>query len=315
MNRVILIDAYSQIFRGFHAIAGLTTAAGEPVNAIFALARLLLKLHADYPSPQGAAVFDCGRVQFRLALHPDYKANRPPMPEELKVQLPALRELFSAFGWPLLEEPEYEADDLIAALAQRLPGPVRIVSSDKDLAQLVTADIALLAPAARGGFELRDAEAVKTRYGLPPDRIVDYLALLGDHADNIPGVPGIGPKTAVRLLTEYGPLPELLAAPERLENPKWREKLESHRELIRRNLELIRLRRDLPERLTGDELRRREPDWPRLLELCERYELRSITREVRGFYPEDDLFAPPPPAKPTPPAPPPEPDWIQDELF
>lgn len=127
----ILIDAYSQIFRAYYAIRQLSNSRGEPTNAVFVFARMLLKLEKEYPSDAGALCFDCGKVQFRLELAPEYKANRPEMPEELRVQIPVIRELAAAFGWPLLQEPEYEADDLIAAFARRAAGPVLIVSSDQ----------------------------------------------------------------------------------------------------------------------------------------------------------------------------------------
>ncbi len=292
---MILIDAYSQIFRGFYAIAALSDRQGAPTNAIFATAKFLLKLEREYPSAHGAAVFDCGRVQFRQALNPVYKANRPPTPEALSAQIPALRELFTAFGWPLLEEPEYEADDLIAALAVHHADAVQIISADKDLAQLIDARVTMLIPAMGGGFETRDAAKVRTRFGVEPGQMIDYLALLGDASDNIEGVHGVGPKTAEKILAEVGSLGAFFAAPECLKNEKLRALLLDSAELLRRNDALIRLRRDLPARLTApDVVRRATPDRERLIAFCAARDLNSIVRELK---------------KDAPPA------WVQGELF
>ena len=151
---MILIDAYSQIFRGYYAVSGLTSSRGEPTNAVFAIAKLLLKMHREYPGSSGAAVFDCGKVAYRMELNPAYKANRKPTPPELLAQLPAIRELFAAFGWPLLEKEQYEADDLIAALAvANTAHPVKIVSSDKDLSQIICDRITQLVPDRKSGFQ------------------------------------------------------------------------------------------------------------------------------------------------------------------
>lgn len=297
---LILVDAYSQIFRAFYAIRQLTNSKGEPTNAIFVFTRLLLKLQEEYPSERGALLFDCGKVGFRLALAPDYKANRPPMPEELKVQIPAIRELAAAFGWPLLEEPEYEADDLIAAFARSASGPVRIVSSDKDLAQLVTQEVRMLVPGLKNGFDERGVPQVKEKFDVTPELIVDYLALIGDSSDNIPGVPGVGPKTAAQILNACGPAETWLDDLGRIDNPKLRAKLEGHLDVIRKNRKLITLRDDLPPRYAdpAGHLRRTAPDWTKIRAICEEAELKSILREL----PESRPSAP-------------EPKMVQDELF
>ncbi len=279
---LILVDAYSQIFRAFYAIRQLTNSKGEPTNAIFVFTRLLLKIQEDYPSRQGALLFDCGKVAFRLELAPDYKANRQPMPDELKAQIPAIRELAAAFGWPLLEEENYEADDLIAAFARNAAGPVRIISSDKDLTQLITPEVRMLVPAEKNGFEERGIPQVQEKYSVPPEQMVDYLALLGDASDNIPGVPGVGPKTAAQILNAYGPAETWLDNPEKIDNPKLRAKLEGHLDVLRKNRKLIALRDDLPERFRNVEtcLTRNAPDWAKIREICERAELRTILRDL-----------------------------------
>lgn len=282
-EKVILIDAYSQIFRAFFAIRQLSNSKGEPTNAVFVFTRLLLKIQQEHPSAFGALLFDCGKVGFRLALAPEYKANRPPMPDALRRQIPVIRDMASAFGWPLLEEPEYEADDLIAAFTHAAEEvPVRIVTSDKDLSQLVDERVHILAPAPQNGFEERGAAEIEAKFDVPPAMIVDYLALLGDSSDNIPGVPGIGAKGAARLLREFGPSSTWLDSPERLAGSKFAGKLADAAETLRRNLALIRLRSDLPERFRPwrDTLRRSAPDWGKIGALCRELELRSILRDL-----------------------------------
>ena len=296
---MILIDAYSQIFRCYHAVRHLSNSRGEPTNALLPFTRLLLKLQHDFPGERGAMVFDCGRVHFRLELNADYKANRPPPPEDLKQQVPVLRELAAAFGWPLLEEPEYEADDLIAALAQATREPVQIISSDKDLAQLVDQRVSLLLPGKNGaGWERRDIAGVLKKFSVPPAAIVDYLALLGDAADNIPGVPDVGPKTAAEWL-HIASLDELLASPEKIPNQRQRARLLESTELLQRNRKLIRLRSDLPTRLlpVAETCARQSPDWEKIAGICERMELHSLLRQLprsERISPENDelpLFA------------------------
>lgn len=326
LNEIILIDAYSQIFRAFFAIRMLTNSRGEPTNALFVFTRLLLHIQQNYPTKRGAMLFDCGKVGFRLELNPEYKANRPPMPDALRAQIPVIRTMAEAFGWPLLEEPEFEADDLIAAFTRAAgDAPVRIVSSDKDLAQLVDERVHMLSPAAgNAGFEERGVEEIIGKFAVPPALIVDYLALIGDNSDNIPGVPGIGPKSAAQLLTEFGPIETWIDQPERLAGTRFEKKLAGHAELLQRNRKLIRLRDDLPARFRdlGTFLHRREPDWVKIASLCREYELKSILKElpaeaVAATEAEDDLFAaaakqPVPPAES---ADSPADTMVQGELF
>ena len=299
---LVLIDAYSQIFRAFFAIRRLTDSKGEPVNALFVFTRLLLELAKKYPSPRGAMLFDCGKVAFRLQLNPEYKANRPPMPEELKIQMPWIKEMAQAFGWPLVQMTDYEADDLAGAFAlAEKSADVRIVSSDKDLSQLVNDRIKLVSPGNgnSGGFVERGIDEVKAKFGVPPELIPDYLALVGDTADNIPGVPGIGPKSAAELLNGCGRIENWIDAPESVGCEKYRKKLAGQSELLRKNLQLVRLRCDLPEELRKpDVLRRSEPDYARIADLCRRFEFNKILRDlpVPGSSPEpeepaDDLFS------------------------
>ena len=281
---LVLIDAYSQIFRSFFAIRQLTTSKGEPVNALFVFTRLLLDLAKKYPSDRGAMLFDCGKVEFRLKVNPEYKANRPPMPEELKVQMPWIKEMAEAFGWKLLSCPDYEADDLAGAFAlAEKSGDVRIVSADKDLSQLVDDRIKLVSPGHgnTGAFVERGAAEVKEKFGVAPELIPDYLALVGDSSDNIPGVPGIGPKSAAELLNTCGKIETWIDAPEKITIEKYRKKLDGQSELLRQNLELVRLRCEVPPELAAPEnLVRREPDYAKIAELCRRFEFNKILRDL-----------------------------------
>ncbi len=279
---LLLIDAYSQIFRCYFGVRPLNNSKGDPTNALPPFARMLLKLRAEFPEARGALVFDCGKVRFREELNPAYKANRPPAPPDLKAQVPVIRELAAAFGWTLLEEPEYEADDLIAALALDYPGPVRILTGDKDLSQLVDDRISILTPDPKAGWEVRDRAATVAKFGVRPDQLVDYLSLLGDSADNIAGVPGIGPKTAAELLSRHGSLEAMLAAPEAIVNERHRRLLLENRDLLARNQKLIALRTALPARLesAAAACARLEPAWEKVRAVCERMELRSILKAL-----------------------------------
>ena len=301
-GQLVLIDAYSQIFRSFYAIRHLTNAKGEPVNAAFVFTKLLLKLDKMFPSEAGAMLFDCGKVQFRSQIHPEYKANRPPMPDDLKSQMPLIRRIAGAFGWEMLQHENWEADDLIGALCRKFPEyEVQIVSSDKDLSQLVDDRVTMLVPST-SGFESRGKAEVYAKFGVDPDLIVDYLALLGDASDNIPGVPGIGPKSAVDLLTTCGAVDNWLDTPEKLGDCKYSKKLLPHLEILRRNRALIRLRTELPEAWADMSVpERRPPDWAEIAAICRENQFNSILKELPetavAVAPEtvsddaDDLFA------------------------
>ena len=291
-KKLLLVDAFSQVFRGYFAVRSLSTAAGVPTNAVFAMTKLLMKLQQDYGDHDGAFVFDKGKCTARLALAPAYKANRPPMPDDLKVQMPWIKEMAEAFGWPLVSCADYEADDLAGAFAcAETTTDVRIVSSDKDLSQLVNARVKLVSPGHgnTGGFVERGEAEVKEKFGVAPELIPDYLAIVGDTSDNIPGVPGIGPKGAAELLNTCGPIETWLDAPEKIAPEKYRKKLDGQSELLKTNLQLVRLRCELPEALTAPAtVARREPDYAKIAELCRRFEFNKILRELPA--------APPPPS-------------------
>jgi len=281
----ILIDAYSQIFRSFYAIRHLNAPDGSPVNAIYVFTRLLLSLEKEYSPQRGALIFDCGKVAFRLALLPEYKANRPPMPEELSQQIPAIREMAAAFGWNRVQAEGYEADDLIAGFAKSAaPAPVHILSSDKDLSQLVDGRVQMLSPANgnTGGLTLRGEREVEEKFGIPAGMIADYLALTGDSSDNISGVPGIGGKSAVKILLELGAVESWMDDQERISSSKFAAKLTGQSELLRRNLGLVRLKDDLPDDFPDMEavLHKDQPNWRAIAALCRKFGFKSILKEL-----------------------------------
>ena len=282
-DTVVLIDAFSQIFRSFYAIRHLTNSRGEPVNALLVFTRLLLGIEKNYPGKRGAMLFDCGKVQHRLDLLPEYKANRPPMPEELAQQIPFIREMAEAFGWQMHEVENYEADDLIGVLAKNLEGNIRIISSDKDLSQLICDRVTMLSPANgnSGGFEERDADFVRNKFGVGPELIIDYLALLGDSSDNIGGVKGIGSKGAAELLNTYGASENWIDEPSKLEK-KFASKLVDQTDILKRNIKLVALKTDLPESWQDTEslVCRKAPDWRNIAETCKRYGLKSILKDL-----------------------------------
>lgn len=285
---IILIDAFAQIYRGYYAIRYLTDATGRPVNAIFAMSKFLLRMHQEYPSESGAVVFDLGKPQFRLEIQPEYKANRPPMPEDLREQLDSINELIKAFGWPVTGLEGYEADDVIAAIAaDQQDASIRFISADKDLAQIITERVKMLAPNHKGGgFELRGPQEIREKFGIPPEKIIDYLAMIGDNSDNIPGLPKVGPKTAVKLLEEGGSIEDMLAHPGSISSEKLREKVVENADLLRRNVNLVTLRSQLPEmpwREHPESLQRTEPDWDKLRELCDKFNMRSVRQEIDGL--------------------------------
>ena len=308
MRSLILIDSFAQIFRGYYAVRALSSRDGTPTNAVFAMAKFLLKIHADYPADEfdGAFVFDCGKPAHRLELAPDYKANRPPAPPDLTAQIPIVRDLIVAFGWPLFEQQAWEADDLISALANAFSTrEIRIVSADKDLAQLINDRVAMLIPSHTGaGFELRDEAAVVKKFGVPPSGIIDYLALVGDAADNIPGIEGVGPKTAAKLISECGSIDAILANPSAVASETLRAKLVDGAEKLRKNQALVRLLREPPAGSVWADamLVRRAPDFRLIREIALGLDLNTIIRDIDKLAPEtatDDLFAAPEPPKKT----------------
>ena len=203
---LLLIDGSNYLYRAYHALPDLRNSAGEPTGAIFGFMNMLHRLEKDYPTAYVACIFDAKGKTFRHDFYPEYKANRPPMPEDLASQITPIQELVKMHGWQLLSVEGIEADDVIGTLAvtAREKGfKVVVATGDKDMAQLVDDQITLINTM---NNEVMDREGVIRKFGVPPERIIDYLSLIGDNSDNIPGVTKVGPKTAVKWLTQYDTL-------------------------------------------------------------------------------------------------------------
>jgi DNA polymerase-1 len=298
-STIVLIDGYAMIYRGFHATPMFTGPSGKPTNAIYAMARFLMSLDKRLPHGFGAMMLDKGRCARRMELLPQYKAQRPPMPEELRCQIAGIRDWVAAAGWTIIEQEGIEADDLIAGVSLHREGhPVAIISYDKDLAQLADADrqVVIMQPGPGDTWSTLDRQGVIEKFGIPPEALRDYLAMVGDTADNIPGVAGVGPKTAVKLIEQFGTIDAILANPDAIASVTLREKMRAAGELLTKNRSLVKLDDVLPPEWKGvSSLHRHEPDYPRLLELCDGFGFKSlrphIERELAARQPKP-LFQP-----------------------
>ncbi|MBU6498333.1 MAG: DNA polymerase I [Rhodospirillales bacterium] len=258
--RLVLIDGSGFIFRAFHALPPMTRPDGVPVNAVFGFTNMLARLIKDHAGTHLAVIFDAGRQTFRNRLYDQYKAHRPEPPEDLRPQFALVREATAAFGVPAIELPDWEADDLIAAYAQAAVdagGHATIVSSDKDLMQLIRPGVDMLDPIKQK--PIGPAEVME-KFGVPPEKLIEAQALMGDSVDNVPGVPGIGPKGAAQLIGEFGDLEGVLRAAPAMKPSKRRDALIEHAEAARISRQLVTLRADAPLPLPIAALASREPD-------------------------------------------------------
>lgn len=245
-EQLVLIDGSGYIFRAFHALPMMMSPEGVPVNAVFGFTKMLMKLMDDLQPSHVLVIFDAGRVTFRNDIYPEYKQNRTDPPDELVPQFSLVRDATEAMSLPVTELPGFEADDLIASyakMAHESGTECLIVSSDKDLMQLVRPGVTMLDPMKQR--RISDAEVVE-KFGVLPNRVVDVQSLAGDSTDNVPGVPGIGIKTAAELINQFGDLDSLLAGAETIKQPKRRENLVNFAEQARISRELVRLKDDVP---------------------------------------------------------------------
>ncbi|MEH6502897.1 MAG: DNA polymerase I [Cycloclasticus sp.] len=276
---LVLVDGSSYLFRAYHALPLLTNSKGEYTNAILGVTNMLKKLVATYPEAYFGVIFDAPGKTFRNDLYPEYKANRASMPEELREQIKPLHALIKAMGLPLVMEVGVEADDVIGTLAQQaeLAGMSVIISTgDKDIAQLVTDKIALINTM---NNQWLDQQGVIDKFGVPAERIIDYLALMGDTSDNIPGVPKVGPKTAAKWLNEFGSLDELISRAEEVKG-KVGESLREHIDAIPLSKDLVTIRCDVPLHEAPEDLVRTEPELDALRELVAHYEFNSWLKQL-----------------------------------
>jgi len=275
---VYLIDGSAYFYRAYHAIAPLTTANGLPTHAAYGFTNILLRVMREKEPEFLAVAFDARGPNFRHAMYSEYKANRPPMPDDLAVQIPYIKEIVKAHNILTMEEQGVEADDLIASAARKLAAAghkVVVVSGDKDLLQLVNDDIIFWDPMKD---VVMDSEGVLKKYNVPPDKLLDLFALMGDKSDNIPGVPGIGPKTAEKLINEFGSLENLYNNLEGLKKSKMKDNLAANRENAFMSRELIDLKEDLDIPLDDNDYRIPAPDTDRLKALYTELEFTRLMK-------------------------------------
>jgi len=278
---LILVDGSSYLFRAYHVpyLQALSTADGQPTGAITGVLNMLGSLKKDYPNGNIIAIFDAKGKTFRNDMYPEYKANRPPMPDDLRSQIAPLHEIISAMGLPLIVTPGVEADDVIGTLAKQADelGIETVISTgDKDMAQLVTEHVRLINTMT--DVEM-DVAGVSEKFGVRPDQIIDYLALMGDKVDNIPGVVKCGPKTAVKWLAEHGTLDEVMANADKVKG-KIGENLRDALEQLPLSYQLATIKCDVELDQTAAELAPSEPDVEALTELYKKFELKRLLADL-----------------------------------
>lgn len=287
MAKWLLVDGYNMAFRAFYGMPELTRADGFPTGALHGWVKTMWKLQ-DQEKPDGMVVFfDLGGSQDRLALHPEYKAQRKETPEPLEKQIPVIKDLTRAMGLVGVEVDGVESDDLLASEARRLAAEghdVLIVSADKDFAQCVDDRIRILLPPPTAnpklGWRILDAAGVVEKFGVPPAQIAEYLALIGDTSDNIPGIDGVGPKTAAKWFAEFKTLEGIITAAGSLKPDRFREAVAKDAERLRLNLKLTTLTGAAAHvKVTAG-----EPQVARLFELLGTLEMRSSLAEAQKRY-------------------------------
>jgi len=280
-NPLILIDGSSYLFRAYHALPPLTTTRGQATGAIKGVINMVRSLIKEYPESPIAVVFDAKGKTFRSDIYEQYKAHRPPMPDDLRSQIEPIHEIIKAMGLPLIVVPGVEADDVIGTLAQQATAQKRdtlISTGDKDLAQLVNEHVTLLNTMTK---EVLDIDGIKNKFGLGPELIIDYLGLMGDKSDNIPGVPGVGPKTAVKWLEEYGTAEQLIERADEIKG-KAGENLREHIEQLRLSRELATIKCDVELDIGLEDLRHIDVDKEALLSWYLTLEFRSWIKELEA---------------------------------
>ncbi len=285
---LILVDGSSYLYRAYHAFPPLTNSAGEPTGAMYGVLNMLRSLIMQYQPTHAAVVFDAKGKTFRDELFEHYKSHRPPMPDDLRSQIEPLHAMVKAMGLPLMAVSGVEADDVIGTLAleaEKMGRPVLISTGDKDMAQLVTPNVTLINTMTN---TILGPEEVINKYGVPPELIIDFLALMGDSSDNIPGVPGVGEKTAQALLQGLGGLETLLNESDKIATLSFRgaktmaAKLEQNREVARLSYQLATIKTDVELDLSCEQLTVQQPAADELLSLFKRYEFKRWTTDVEA---------------------------------
>src|ERR671912_86702 len=279
MKTLLLVDGSSYLYRAFHALPDLRNSRGEPTGAVYGVINMLRKLHNDTRADYSAVVFDAKGKTFRDDVYPQYKATREAMPNELTFQTEALHEAIIAMGWPVLVVPRVEADDVIGTLtkeAEREGMRIIISTGDKDMAQLVSPAVTLVNTMSN---ETLDEAGVEKKFGVKPERFLDYLTLIGDSIDNIPGVDKVGPKTACKWLQQYGSLEEILKRANEIGGVVG-DNLRKVVDWLPKARELLTIKCDVPLPVTMDALQVKEQDTRKLGELFDRFEFKTWRREL-----------------------------------
>src|SRR5918998_3856550 len=298
-RELFLIDGNSLVYRAFFALPEtIATSRGQPTNAIFGFASMLVKLMTEYGQKPTIVAWDAG-MSGREAAYPDYKAGRLSRPDLLAEQWPHMEPLVDAFGYANVKVPGYEADDVIATLAAKARErglDVMVVTGDRDTFQLIEPGVRVMATG-RGitDTKIYDHDAVVDRYGIPPGLIPDFYGLKGDTSDNIPGIPGIGDKTASQLLQQFGDLETVLASIDQISGAKRKENLTNHAEDARISKQLATAQCDVPVELDLHDALARTPDRARLREVFRDFELRDPLRRLEEALGDDEAAPPPPP--------------------
>jgi DNA polymerase-1 len=278
VDRLLIIDGHAYAYRAFHAIRELRSPDGQPTNAIYGFVKMLAKMQAAVKPTHLMVVWDGGLSAERMAALPEYKAQRPDMPEDLKPQLDGMVSYLKAAGVASFCGAGVEADDYIACLTRHATAArmaVVIASADKDFMQLVAPQVGLLNPNDKTEAIWSD-EQVRAKAGVRPEQIVDWLSLMGDSVDNIPGVPGVGPKTAADLLNQFGSIDGLFERLDAVKSEKLRAALRAAENAVRRNRKLVRLQDDLPCEFAPAELAGKPADVERLRELYGRWGFKGM---------------------------------------
>lgn len=279
-KKLLLVDGSSYLYRAYYALPPLSAPDGTPTGAIYGFVRMLLKLISTFNTPYIAVVFDRPEKTVRHEIYKEYKATRKETPNDLQVQIPKIKEIIKLLGIKILEIPGYEADDIIATLSKKAENrsfEVIIVTPDKDMNQLIDQHIKIFNPMKE---EIVDTQKVIEKYGVSPQQFIDYLVLVGDSIDNIPGIKGVGPKTAASLLQEFGSIDRILENKDKLKGKLKESFAAVSKEDIQLVRSLVKLHQDIDIPVEIESLKKDKPDLIKLKEIFEKLGFKSLIKEI-----------------------------------
>ncbi|MGC8976969.1 MAG: 5'-3' exonuclease H3TH domain-containing protein, partial [Candidatus Ratteibacteria bacterium] len=290
MKKIYLIDGSGIVYRSFYAIPELKTSTGFITNAIYGFTSTLLKILKEKKPEYIAVFFDIPVPTFRHKTFEKYKEKRKPMPDELKGQITKIKEIINYLGIKYMEKEGYEADDLIGSFVEKNKKKgceIFIIGCDKDILQLIDDNVYVINPV---NYEIIDKNYIIKKYGFPPEKIVDFIALSGDASDNIPGIPGIGEKTAISLLSKFNSIEDIYNNLEKIDSEKLREKLKKNKEIAFISKELAKLNKEIFDEIDLEEIRIKVPQLHKLFELFELFEFRKLKETLKELFPEVESF-------------------------